>query len=145
MLSASTSQRYAAPAAPAALAASPIDAYQAPIPESFRRPLNNPDFASSQFRTSQGPDHIPDVEATFLTTDTSFVEHPPSSKMATKFQNPVTPAPAEKKPTRGRGGGIPRAGGRGGIPTRGGATRGTRGASGIARGVGRGRAARGST
>ncbi|KAK3207410.1 hypothetical protein GRF29_103g959749 [Pseudopithomyces chartarum] len=82
-----------------------VDFPEAPVSESFKRPLNNPDFSSSQFRSSQGPDHIPDIEATFLTTDTSFVENPPSTKVPTKFQNPVTPAPAEKKPTRGRGGG----------------------------------------
>ncbi|CAI6338489.1 unnamed protein product [Periconia digitata] len=108
-----------------------VDFPEAPIPESFARPQNNPDFSSSVNRAE------PDVEATFLTTDTSFVENPPSSKVATKFQNPVTPAPAAKTAgaTRGRGG-IPR--GRGGIPTRGGVNRG-RGGSGIARGTGRGR------
>ena len=64
--------------------------------------------------------------------------------MASKFQNPQTPAPASKTTGAPRGrGGIPRAGGRGGIPVRGGTTRGTRGGTGIARGVaGRGRGAR---
>lgn len=84
------------------------------------------------------------MEATFLTTDTSFVDNPPSSKIASKFQNPQTPAPAAKTSgvPRGRGG-IPRAGGRGGIPTRGGAPRAARGGTGIARGIaGRGRGAR---
>lgn len=118
---------------------------QAPIPDSFRRPLNDPTTGAFRSSTQEAP---PDVEATFLTTDTSFVDNPPSSK-ATKFQNrdPVTPAPKEKKAGAGAGrgrGGIPRAGARGGgIPTRGGVGRGTRG-SGIARGRGAGRGARGS-
>ena len=113
-------------------------ASQAPVPESFKRSQNNADWASR----SQGPEN--DAEATFLTTDTSFIENPPSSKVSSKFQTPVTPAPAEKKPvaTRGRGG-IPRAGRGGGIPTRGGASRGTRGGTGITRGTAsRGRGAR---
>ncbi|KAF1956550.1 hypothetical protein CC80DRAFT_535221 [Byssothecium circinans] len=115
-----------------------VDFPEAPIPESFKRPQNNPwnntaDFSSSMNRAE------PDMEATFLTTDTSFVENPPSSKVSSKFQTPA--APVTPAPTRGRGrGGIPRAGGRGGIPTRGGATRGARG-SGIARGRARGRGA----
>ncbi|KAF2685517.1 hypothetical protein K458DRAFT_476916 [Lentithecium fluviatile CBS 122367] len=113
-----------------------VDFSEAPIPESFKRPQNNPAFSSS-FR---GPE--PDVEATFLTTDTSFIENPPSSRMASKFQNPVTPAPAQKMAGTGRGrGGIPRAGRGGGIPR--GAPRGGRGGSGIARGAaGRRRGAR---
>ncbi|KAK7193120.1 hypothetical protein DPSP01_007540 [Paraphaeosphaeria sporulosa] len=117
-----------------------VDFPEAPIPDSFKRPLHDP---QTNFRTSQNQE-VPDVEATFLTTDTSFVENPPSSKVANKFQNPITPAPAEKKAaTRGRGG-IPRAGARGGgIPVRGGAGRGTRG-SGIARGRGAGRGTRGA-
>ncbi|KAF2641370.1 hypothetical protein P280DRAFT_425830, partial [Massarina eburnea CBS 473.64] len=109
-----------------------VDFPEAPVPESFKRP-QNPDFSSSLNRAE------PDMEATFLTTDTSFVENPPSSKVASKFQNPASSnAPVTPAPARGRGrGGIPRAGGRGGIPTRGGASRGARG-SGIARGRGRG-------
>lgn len=116
-----------------------IISVQAPVPESFKRPQNHPDFAANLNR-SQGPDQ--DIEATFLTTDTSFVENPPSSKATSKFSAPVTPAPASRGTTRGRGG-IPRAGRGGGIPTRGGATRGARGGSGIARGTaGRVRGAR---
>ncbi|KAH5986542.1 hypothetical protein HBI82_212930 [Parastagonospora nodorum] len=119
-----------------------VDFPEAPVADSFKRPQNHPDLGAANFNRSQGPD---DMEATFLTTDTSFVENPPSSKMASKFQNPQTPAPASKTSGIGRGrGGIPRAGGRGGgIPTRGGATRGSRGGSGIARGAaGRGRGVR---
>jgi DASH complex subunit DAM1 len=116
-----------------------VDFPETPVPESFKRPQNYADFAGSvgggagagQAQRGQDP-HVPDVEATFLTTDTSFVENPPSSKKEGKFQ---TPAPASRA-GRGRGG-IPRAGRGGGIPVRGG-TRGNRG-SGIARGAGRGR------
>ncbi|KAH6873328.1 DASH complex subunit Dam1-domain-containing protein [Alternaria rosae] len=118
-----------------------VDFPEAPVPESFKRPQNQPDQGAANLNRSQGPE---DMEATFLTTDTSFVDNPPSSKIHSKFQNPQTPAPATRTSgvPRGRGG-IPRAGGRGGIPTRGGAPRGTRGGTGIARGVaGRGRAAR---
>ncbi|KAF2658073.1 hypothetical protein K491DRAFT_625319 [Lophiostoma macrostomum CBS 122681] len=114
-----------------------VDFPETPVPESFKRPQNHPDFAGSvgvagQAQRGQDP-HVPDVEATFLTTDTSFVENPPSSKKEGKF---LTPAPASKA-ARGRGG-IPRVGRGGGIPTRGGAARGNRG-SGIARGAARGR------
>lgn len=69
------------------------------------------------------------MEETFLTTDTSFVENPPSSKMTSKFTNP---APASR--TMGRGGNGPSAKGE---MTRG-VPRGTRG-SGLARATGRGR------
>ncbi|OAL54909.1 hypothetical protein IQ07DRAFT_531446, partial [Pyrenochaeta sp. DS3sAY3a] len=58
-----------------------IHRVQAPIAESFKRPQNQPDFGAANFNRSQGPD---DVEATFLTTDTSFVENPPSSKISSK-------------------------------------------------------------
>ncbi|KAI4711246.1 hypothetical protein J4E89_003811 [Alternaria sp. Ai002NY15] len=118
-----------------------VDFPEAPVPESFKRPQNQPDQGAANLNRSQGPE---DMEATFLTTDTSFVDNPPSSKIHSKFQNPQTPAPATRTSGVHRGrGGIPRAGGRGGIPTRGGAPRGTRGGTGIARGVaGRGRGAR---
>ncbi|KAF2201874.1 hypothetical protein GQ43DRAFT_448466 [Delitschia confertaspora ATCC 74209] len=116
-----------------------VDFPEAPVPDSFKRPVNNPDFSSS-LRSQQAPPDA-DIEATFLTTDTSFVENPPSSKRESKF---TTPAPS--RVARG-GSRIPSTGsaagrGRGGIPTRGGATRGARGGSGIARGsaIGRGRA-----
>ncbi|CAN9093086.1 unnamed protein product [Alternaria alternata] len=118
-----------------------VDFPEAPVQESFKRPQNQPDQGAANLNRSQGPE---DMEATFLTTDTSFVDNPPSSKIASKFQNPQTPAPAAKTSgvPRGRGG-IPRAGGRGGIPTRGGAPRAARGGTGIARGIaGRGRVAR---
>ncbi|CAN9090382.1 unnamed protein product [Alternaria sp. RS040] len=118
-----------------------VDFPEAPVQESFKRPQNQPDQGAANLNRSQGPE---DMEATFLTTDTSFVDNPPSSKIASKFQNPQTPAPAAKTSSVPRGrGGIPRAGGRGGIPTRGGAPRAARGGTGIARGIaGRGRGAR---
>ncbi|KAF2459670.1 DASH complex subunit Dam1-domain-containing protein [Lineolata rhizophorae] len=74
-----------------------------------------------------------DGEATFLTTDTSFVENPPSSrKPASKFS---TPAPASRVGRSGAGG----ASARGGAAGRGaGRTRG----SGLARATGRARGAK---
>ncbi|KAH9861939.1 hypothetical protein IAQ61_010140 [Plenodomus lingam] len=71
-----------------------VDFPEAPIAESFKRPQNHAHLASTHFSRSQGPD---DMEATFLTTDTSFVDNPPSSKLASKFQNPATPASTSKK------------------------------------------------
>ncbi|KAH7401497.1 DASH complex subunit Dam1-domain-containing protein [Pyrenochaeta sp. MPI-SDFR-AT-0127] len=49
----------------------------APIAESFKRPQNYSDLGSTNLNRSQGPD---DMEATFLTTDTSFVDNPPISE-----------------------------------------------------------------
>ncbi|KAL5116815.1 DASH complex subunit dam1 [Pleosporales sp. CAS-2024a] len=110
-----------------------VDFPEAPIRESFRRPQNHAGLGAATVNRRQGPD---DVEATFLTTDTSFVDNPPSSKLSSKFHTPQTRAPAPKPSAVGRGrGGIPRAGARGGIPTRRGSTRGSRGPSGIARGA----------
>jgi DASH complex subunit DAM1 len=83
-----------------------------------------------------GGDHVGD--ATFLTTDTSFVEHPPaSSKPSSKFSTPKAsgrqtgPGAAAGVAQRGRGGrGIPRASGIARGSTRGStAGRGTRGAA----------------
>ncbi|KAL1800300.1 hypothetical protein ACET3X_000642 [Alternaria dauci] len=70
-----------------------VDFPEAPIHESFKRPQNQPDQGAANLNRSQGPE---DMEATFLTTDTSFVDNPPSSKIASKFQNLQTPAPAAK-------------------------------------------------
>ncbi|KAF2728438.1 hypothetical protein EJ04DRAFT_477348 [Polyplosphaeria fusca] len=115
-----------------------VDFPETPVPESFKRPQNNPDLGSSiGLNRSQGANDG-DMEATFLTTDTSFVDNPPSTKKTPQFQ---TPAPRSKI-ARG-GGGIPRAGRGGGIP-RGPSTRGARGGSGIGRGAaaGRGRGVR---
>ncbi|KIW00377.1 uncharacterized protein PV09_08087 [Verruconis gallopava] len=111
-----------------------VDFVEGPVKESFERAARGA-FASgtpASGITGLGGGRD-DVDATFLTTDTSFVENPPtSSKASSKFS---TPAPA----TRGARG-----------STRGGTTAGTRGrglprASGIARGISRGRARGGST
>ncbi|KAJ9647093.1 DASH complex subunit dam1 [Coniosporium tulheliwenetii] len=96
-----------------------VDFPEAPIPESFKRaakyshPLHDSRLPTASYQE-------PDPEATFLTTDTSFVENPPSSKAATKFS---TPAPSRI----GRG-----SGGVGGGGT-------SRGGAGGGRGVGRAR------
>ncbi|KAF1839587.1 hypothetical protein BDW02DRAFT_538885 [Decorospora gaudefroyi] len=47
---------------------------EAPIPESFKRPQNQAEVGAANLNRSQGPE---DMEATFLTTDTSFVDNPP--------------------------------------------------------------------
>ncbi|KAF9701031.1 hypothetical protein EKO04_000859 [Ascochyta lentis] len=114
-----------------------VDFPEAPVPDSFRRPQNHPSLNPSANLPNRRASGVEDVDATFLTTDTSFVDNPPSSKAASKFKNAASPAPTPKK-TAGRGRGIPTARGRGGIPTRGGTARGARG-SGIARGSARGR------
>jgi len=50
-----------------------VDFPEAPIPESFRRARQ----AEMQTQTTVGPDRLNnDAEATFLTTDTSFIESP---------------------------------------------------------------------
>lgn len=114
-----------------------VDFPEAPGPEAVRR------FAERRAAAEQVSKGTPrkgrgDVDATFLTTDTSFVNDPPASVRAPKFAPPGTTrgaATGTRGSTRGRGGG--------GIPTRGstGTGRGapsTRGASGIGRGRARG-------
>ncbi|KAF2144477.1 uncharacterized protein K452DRAFT_325077 [Aplosporella prunicola CBS 121167] len=118
-----------------------VDFPEAPVPESFRRQrVRDADAAANNLAAGGGGglmggllparsrDHD-DAEATFLTTDTSFVENPPSSKQASKFRSPAAPAaPSTRGSTRG-GRGRGRGSGRGsGLPR----------GSGIARGVGRG-------
>lgn len=72
-----------------------------------------------------------DVDATFLTTDTSFVENPPASIKSSRYTNPMAgSAPSSRVPTgpsgRGRGAGSSAGSSRG----RGGsAARGTRGST----------------
>ncbi|KAK3079172.1 hypothetical protein LTS18_005564, partial [Coniosporium uncinatum] len=77
-----------------------VDFPDQPIPESFQRQRNGHFEPTNDFPRSLGLDHRnPDPEATFLTTDTSFVDNPPtSSKASSKF---TTPAPASRI---GRGG-----------------------------------------
>ncbi|RMX92447.1 hypothetical protein D0867_14582 [Hortaea werneckii] len=121
-----------------------IDFPEAPIPQSFARhkdssaPASSQNFPESPFqpRTSA---HGGDADATFLTTDTSFVENPPtSSKPASKYSAPPSGAggASERRSTvagraRGRAGGAP-------------ATRGARGGAAAGRGTATaGRATRG--
>ncbi|KAH0544010.1 hypothetical protein FGG08_001778 [Glutinoglossum americanum] len=105
-----------------------VDFSEAPISESFKR-------ARCQEETlgrSVGSDKLRpdfDAEATFMTTDTSFVDNPPtSSKTTARFSTPAPPSRTIGGPSRG----IP---GRSGIGR--GAARGTRG-SGLARARSRG-------
>jgi hypothetical protein len=121
-------------------------ALQAPTPQSFARAKtftspNSKHHSDRHMPTQHAP---PDVDATFLTTDTSFVEHPPTtSKPPSRYSS----VPSARTPARGstRGGAPAQSasrGARGSGIARGGMTgtgtaRGTRG--GVARGVGRGR------
>ncbi|KAF2234215.1 hypothetical protein EV356DRAFT_533026 [Viridothelium virens] len=120
-----------------------VDFPETPVPESFKRAHDLETTSqvprSAETQRFHNPEENP--EATFLTTDTSFVENPPiSSRSASRFETPAPPrrtnmgAPPQKGSTSA-------AGGRGGATAgagRGGGARG-RGASGIARGKGRGR------
>lgn len=96
--------------------------------DSFKRAKQNEEHGQSTVQVSR-----PEFgDETFMTTDTSFVENPPSSRAPTKF---TTPAPTVR-PSLGlnkRGGGEtqPKGG-------RGGAARGNLRGSGIARGKPRG-------
>ncbi|KLU84819.1 hypothetical protein MAPG_03855 [Magnaporthiopsis poae ATCC 64411] len=105
---------------------------EAPAPESFKRARQMEEQQAAG--TSRFPDRPGDMEgdATFMTTDTSFVDNPSaSSKAATPRRAPQTPGNS----SRGRG--APGTRGRGGANTGGTSTRG-RPASGIARGSTRG-------
>ncbi|KAF2170700.1 hypothetical protein M409DRAFT_19514 [Zasmidium cellare ATCC 36951] len=124
-----------------------VDFPEAPIPQSFTRHTSS----SNHLENSPFPQRRnapPDNEATFMTTDTSFVMNPPTSSKPSSKYSSVPPsttnsrggaASARGPAARGRAGGS-------GI-ARGTSTRGARGAaagrgSGIARGVGRGRGVR---
>ncbi|TVY46639.1 DASH complex subunit, partial [Lachnellula occidentalis] len=101
-----------------------VDFPEAPIPESFRRARDQEDQLGRSTNSERFHGEI-DGETTFLTTDTSFVENPPTSSKATpKF---ATPAPASR--IGGSRGGMAPAG-RGGAAR--GGLRGTR-SSGLAR------------
>lgn len=129
-----------------------VDFPEAPIPESFKK-LKDGQFAAGlglepptprrpEFGLGGGGMGIDAGEATFLTTDTSFVENPSSVRPASRYATPAsrhtTPASSKQSSGLGRGrsgtGGIPR-------PTsglgRGASTTGGRGT-----GTGRGRAGR---
>ncbi|KAH7395698.1 DASH complex subunit Dam1-domain-containing protein [Cadophora sp. MPI-SDFR-AT-0126] len=101
-----------------------VDFPEAPIPDSFHRAREQEDKLGRSTSSDRFHGEI-DGETTFLTTDTSFVENPPtSSKASSKFSNP---APASRI-GGSRGGAAPS--GRGGAAR--GGLRGTRG-SGLAR------------
>ncbi len=107
---------------------------QAPIPESFKRAKQNEDHGHSTDHNTRADFG----DETFMTTDTSFVENPPSSRVPTKFATPAPAARPSSVMNRRGGGDAPARGGinsRGGLPR--GNIRGTRG-SGIARGKSRG-------
>ncbi|KAI9773464.1 MAG: DASH complex subunit dam1 [Geoglossum simile] len=106
-----------------------VDFPEAPISESFRRARYQDDILGQ----SVGSDKLRadfDAEVTFMTTDTSFVDNPPtSSKTTARFSTPAPP-----RTIGGSRGSI-------GAPNRGGVVRGAgRGArsSGLARAKGRG-------
>ncbi|KAK3896829.1 DASH complex subunit DAM1 [Staphylotrichum tortipilum] len=116
-----------------------VDFPEGPMAESFRRMK-----VREEERLQQGGTRLPertpgdiDTEATFMTTDTSFVENPPSSKSSHKYHTPAAsrqsrvPAP----PASTRGAPSTRGAARG--ARGGGTTRGTR-PSGLARPRGRG-------
>ncbi|KAG9229850.1 DASH complex component Dam1 [Amylocarpus encephaloides] len=107
-----------------------VDFPEAPIPESFKRAHNQDDDLGRSTNSERFRGEI-DGETTFMTTDTSFVDNPPTSSNATsKFS---TPAPSRIVGSS-RGGGTPAA--RGGT---------ARGGSREARGSGLARAAKGRT
>ncbi|KAF2429651.1 hypothetical protein EJ08DRAFT_698146 [Tothia fuscella] len=94
-----------------------VDFPEGPVRESFARARMNEGVLGGLTRENLGMSGggmgggREDVDATFLTTDTSFVEHPPtSSKVSSKYS---TPAPASRvgRGPPGRGRGIPRASG----------------------------------
>ncbi|RFU24211.1 hypothetical protein B7463_g12126, partial [Scytalidium lignicola] len=97
---------------------------KAPITDSFRRAQQQDEQLNKSLNLEKSQGEF-DSETTFMTTDTSFVENPPSSKATSKFS---TPAPSSRKATATRGGMGPSS--RGGAAR--GEVRGTR-ASGLAR------------
>ncbi|KAL9126530.1 MAG: hypothetical protein Q9217_004434 [Psora testacea] len=110
-----------------------VDFPEAPVPESFKRAKAD---ASHDHQVANTASSNPDMlgEETFLTTDTSFVDNPPSSKAPTKY---ATPAPAQRPGSgmKKQGGAELGRGGKAGVNGRGlGKPRG----SGIARGKPRG-------
>nr|POE48789.1 dash complex subunit dam1 [Quercus suber] len=113
-----------------------VDFPEAPIAQSFARHHGVPSNAGeSPFRDRAPP---PDVEATFLTTDTSFVENPPTSTKTAKFSAPPSASGMRQSMLPARSG---MRGVRGSGLGRGSSSRGsTAGTGRVASGVGRGRA-----
>ncbi|KAM0550642.1 hypothetical protein ACHAPJ_008901 [Fusarium lateritium] len=101
-----------------------VDFPEGPVPESFRRDRTRQEPAATPSRSEA------DTEMTFMTTDTSFVENPPTTTKTSKFTTPEPPSRQSR---------LPAAPGRG-TSTRGRPTRGVgRGRpSGLARARGRG-------
>ncbi|KAF4992083.1 hypothetical protein FGRMN_7434 [Fusarium graminum] len=91
-----------------------VDFPEGPVPESFRRDRTRQEQPAVTPSRSEG-----DVDMTFMTTDTSFVENPPTTTKASKFTTPEPPTRQSRLPA---------------APGRGTSSRGR-----SARGVGRGR------
>ncbi|KAK1757218.1 DASH complex subunit Dam1-domain-containing protein [Echria macrotheca] len=107
-----------------------VDFPEGPLAESFRRAKQQEEQGEGSHATGRTAGET-EIEATFMTTDTSFVENPPSSKPTPKFKTPTPASRQSRVPAPSiRGSGS--RGGRGGT-----GTRGTRG-SGLARPRGRG-------
>jgi len=101
-----------------------VDFSEAPVQESFKRAREQERTDTGRSTSSDRFHGEVDGETTFMTTDTSFIDNPPTSSKTSKFS---TPAPVSRLgPTRG--GAAPA--GRGGAAR--GGLRGTRG-SGLAR------------
>ncbi|KAF4974076.1 hypothetical protein FZEAL_8977 [Fusarium zealandicum] len=80
-----------------------VDFPEGPVPESFRRDRTRQEQPAEQ---SSRPE--PDAEMTFMTTDTSFVENPPTTTKSSKFTTPesrqsrLPAAPGRGTSSRGR-------------------------------------------
>ncbi|CAF9920219.1 MAG: DASH complex subunit dam1 [Heterodermia speciosa] len=111
-----------------------VDFPEAPIADSFTRPRSNTEHPGPQSSDPENLRQSLDGETTFMTTDTSFVENPPSSKSASRFTN-AAPAPRVPSGPNKRGGTDGAGAGRGSFVR--GSGRGIRG-SGLARAKPRG-------
>jgi DASH complex subunit DAM1 len=91
-----------------------VDFPEAPIPQSFARQREGAYSGgeqSSMFQSHTGGSGVPDTEATFLTTDTSFVDNPPPTVKASKYSS--VPGSSATPRARGARGGPAGASGRG--------------------------------
>ncbi|PSK54063.1 hypothetical protein B9Z65_7869 [Elsinoe australis] len=119
-----------------------VDFPEAPSADSFRRFREK---MAETPRQGMGPGGMTgrrgaaDVDATFLTSDTSFVNDPPASVRANKFATPAGSV-GSRTGAGARGGVGSGSRGRGGIPARGGSTAGRGAAGARGSGIGRGRA-----
>ncbi|KAG8157810.1 hypothetical protein KVR01_012472 [Diaporthe batatas] len=95
-----------------------VDFPEGPIPESFRRAMQQEEQATTQIPDTKPGDL--EGETTFMTTDTSFVDNPSSTRTAApKFQTPAPKTRTSRVPAPSTRGGSQSRGARGG-------TRGTR-------------------